>query len=71
MKIYLDDVRTPKDKDWMVVRNYYELVNLVQKVGIKNISTISLDRMPLLYALVFISLIVYFFHPAQPLYADV
>ncbi len=27
MKIYLDDVRTPKDKDWMVVRNYHEFVN--------------------------------------------
>lgn len=37
MKIYLDDVRTPMDKDWMVVRNYHEFVNLVQKLGIKNI----------------------------------
>ena len=44
MKIYLDDVRTPNDKDWMVVRNYHEFVNLVQKIGIKNISTISLDH---------------------------
>jgi hypothetical protein len=44
MKIYLDDVRTPKDKDWMVVRNYHEFVNLVQNVGIKNIHTISLDH---------------------------
>ena len=44
MKIYLDDVRTPKDKDWMVVRNYYEFVNLVQNVGIRNIGTISLDH---------------------------
>ena len=44
MKIYLDDIRTPKDKDWMVVRNYHEFVNLVQNVGIKNIATISLDH---------------------------
>jgi hypothetical protein len=44
MKIYLDDVRTPKDKDWMVVRNYHEFVNLVQNVGIRNIGTISLDH---------------------------
>ena len=44
MKIYLDDVRTPKDKDWMVVRNYHEFVNLVQKIGIRNIATISLDH---------------------------
>jgi len=44
MKIYLDDVRTPKDKDWMVVRNYHEFVNLVQKLGLRNIGTISLDH---------------------------
>lgn len=44
MKIYLDDVRTPKDKDWMVVRNYHEFVNLVQKLGLRNIATISLDH---------------------------
>ena len=44
MKIYLDDVRTPKDKDWVVVRDYHQLVNLVQNVGIKNIGTISLDH---------------------------
>jgi hypothetical protein len=44
MKIYLDDVRTPKDKDWMVVRNYHEFVNLVKKLGLKNIGTISLDH---------------------------
>ena len=42
--IYLDDVRTPKDKDWLVVRNYHEFVNLVQKLGLKNIGTISLDH---------------------------
>ena len=24
-KIYLDDVRTPVDKDWVVVRSYDEL----------------------------------------------
>ena len=44
MKIYLDDVRTPKDKDWVVVRDYHQLVNLVQNVGIRNIGTISLDH---------------------------
>ena len=44
MKIYLDDVRTPKDKDWVVVRDYHQLVNLVQNVGIKNVHTISLDH---------------------------
>ena len=44
MKIYLDDVRTPMDKDWIVVRNYNEFVNLVKKLGLRNIGTISLDH---------------------------
>lgn len=43
-KIYLDDVRTPIDKDWLVVRNFYEFVNLVNNIGIPNISLISLDH---------------------------
>ena len=44
MKIYLDDVRTPVEKDWQVVRNFYELSDLVQKVGLNNIDVISLDH---------------------------
>jgi len=44
VKIYLDDVRTPVDKDWLVVRNYHEFVNLVNKIGLTNISLISLDH---------------------------
>lgn len=44
MKIYLDDVRTPLDKDWIVVRDYYGFVNLVNKLGLTNISLISLDH---------------------------
>lgn len=44
MRIYLDDVRTPIDKDWMVVRNFHEFVNLVNKVGLNNIELISLDH---------------------------
>ena len=43
-KIYLDDVRTPIDKDWLVVRNFHEFVNLVNKVGLENIELISLDH---------------------------
>ena len=43
-KIYLDDVRTPVDKDWLVVRSFHEFVNLVNKVGMTNISLISLDH---------------------------
>ena len=44
MKIYLDDVRTPIDKDWLVVRNFHEFVNLVNKVGLESIELISLDH---------------------------
>ncbi len=44
MRIYLDDVRTPVENGWQVVRNYYELVNLVNKVGLNNIEIISLDH---------------------------
>ena len=44
VKIYLDDLRTPVDKDWLVVRNFHEFVNLVNKVGLTNVSLISLDH---------------------------
>jgi len=44
LKIYLDDIRTPIDKDWVVVRNYDEFVNKVQEVGLTNIDCISLDH---------------------------
>ena len=43
-KIYLDDVRTPIDKEWVVVRNYSEFVAKVQDIGLENISEISLDH---------------------------
>jgi hypothetical protein len=44
-RIYLDDVRTPVDKDsWVVVRNYEKFIAKVTELGLKNISTISLDH---------------------------
>ena len=43
-KIYLDDVRTPVDKDWIVVRNYEEFVKKVNEIGLENIELISLDH---------------------------
>lgn len=43
-RIYLDDVRTPTDKDWVVVRNYDEFVNLIRLTGLENIDVISLDH---------------------------
>lgn len=42
--IYLDDVRTPTDPSWIVVRNYEEFVDKVQELGLSNIGMISLDH---------------------------
>lgn len=43
-RVYLDDVRTPIDKDWIVVRNHEEFVNKVTEIGFDNIDLISLDH---------------------------
>jgi hypothetical protein len=43
-RIYLDDVRTPNDKDWVLVRDYSEFVKRVEEIGLANISMISLDH---------------------------
>lgn len=44
IRIYLDDVRTPVEADWIVVRSYQELVDAVKLHGLANIQTISLDH---------------------------
>jgi hypothetical protein len=44
IKIYLDDVRTPTDPEWVVVRNYDEFVMKIQYYGLENIELISLDH---------------------------
>ncbi len=44
IRIYLDDVRTPVETEWVVVRNYEEFVNLVKETGLDNIEVISLDH---------------------------
>lgn len=44
IRIYLDDIRTPVDKDWVVVRSYDEFVDKVNEIGLENIETISLDH---------------------------
>ena len=43
-RIYLDDVRTPVDNDWIVVRSYDEFVAAVESIGLDNIETVSLDH---------------------------
>lgn len=42
--IYLDDVRTPINDIWIVVRNYDEFVNKITELGLENIEIISLDH---------------------------
>jgi hypothetical protein len=45
IKIYLDDVRTPVEKDkWVVVRSYDEFVEKIIEIGLDNIDLISLDH---------------------------
>ena len=44
IKIYLDDVRTPVDKDWIIVRDYEQFVSKIQDIGLENIELISLDH---------------------------
>jgi hypothetical protein len=43
-KIYLDDIRTPIDNTWVIVRNYDEFITKVISIGLKNIEFISLDH---------------------------
>ena len=43
-RLYLDDVRTPKDGDWFVVRNYEQFVSAIRLYGLENFDVISLDH---------------------------
>lgn len=44
LRLYLDDIRTPVDKDWIVVRNYDEFVASIKLHGLGNFEVISLDH---------------------------
>lgn len=44
IQIYLDDIRTPVNSDWVVVRSYDEFVEKVRELGLENIEVISLDH---------------------------
>ena len=44
IKIYLDDIRTPIDSDWIIVRTYDEFVDLITKISLEEIDIISLDH---------------------------
>jgi hypothetical protein len=43
-RIYLDDVRTPTEDGWVVIRSYNEFVDKVNEIGLNNIELISLDH---------------------------
>ena len=44
LRLYLDDIRTPVDDDWIVVRNYDEFVAQIKLNGLGNFEVISLDH---------------------------
>jgi hypothetical protein len=44
VRVYLDDVRTPIEEDWIVCRDYDEFVDKVNEIGLNNIYMISLDH---------------------------
>lgn len=44
VKVYLDDVRTPVETGWTVVRTYEQFVSTIQSIGLENIELISLDH---------------------------
>jgi hypothetical protein len=44
LKLYLDDVRIPVDKDWIVASNYKEFVHIVRLNGLDSFYLISLDH---------------------------
>jgi len=43
MKLYLDDIRNPKEKDWIVVRNYYEFKEFILREGLPSIMSLDHD----------------------------
>ena len=43
-KVYLDDVRTPTNEGWTVVRSYDEFVKKDSEIGLSNIDVVSLDH---------------------------
>ena len=42
--LYLDDVRTPTEGEWVVVRNYTEFVTKIRLEGLENFEVMSLDH---------------------------
>jgi hypothetical protein len=43
MKLYLDDIRTPNDNSWTIVRSYHDFIQVVSQ-SFKEIKVISFDH---------------------------
>jgi len=43
-RIYLDDIRVPRDKGWILVKSYDEFVDKINEIKLENIELISLDH---------------------------
>jgi hypothetical protein len=44
ISLYLDDIRTPVDDSWQIVRSYTELVSHIRLNGLENYEMITLDH---------------------------
>jgi len=44
IQLYLDDIRTPNNDEWLVVRSYDELVSHIRLNGLDKYEIISLDH---------------------------
>jgi len=44
MRLYLDDIRTPVNDEWIVVRNYEDFTLEIKKFGLERFELISLDH---------------------------
>jgi hypothetical protein len=44
MRLYLDDIRSPLAKDWIIARNYDEFVKAIKLHGLGRFEVISLDH---------------------------
>ena len=44
VNIFLDDIRTPKSNDWIIIRNYFDFIKAFEILTFDDIGIISLDH---------------------------
>ena len=49
VRIYLDDVRTPIEEDWVVCRNYEEFVNKINEIGLDKIYSKKFNKIDIAF----------------------